>query len=243
MREHLLTLASLALGAAVSLASAARATEPPVTAIDILLDPDATMVAAAEAANADLRGNYPKGFSLDASHRPHITVVQSYVRTADLDKVYAAAGKVLETEAYRGWKLTAFKYYYLPLGDIGLAGIVARPTSELMALQRALIAAVAPYAVKTGTAEAFVTTPADPEINQPTMDYVAAFASEASGDRYNPHVTTGIGTRVYLDALLAKPFSEFTFFPASASVYQLGNFGTASRLLKTLSPGLPAPPH
>ena len=237
MREHLLTLAGLALGAAVSLAPAGRAAAAPVTAIDILLDPDATMVTASEAANADLLKTYPKGFSLDASHRPHITVLQSYVRTADLDKVYAAADKVLASEAYDRWKLRAVKYYYLPLGDIGLAGIVLQPTPELLGLQTALIAAVAPFAVKTATAEAFVTTAAEPDVNQPTMDYITAFVTEHSGANYNPHVTTGIGTKVFLDALLARPFPEFTFSPAGASVYQLANFGTASRLLKTLSSG------
>ena len=64
-----------------------------VTAIDIALEPDATMVHHAEAVNARLRSVFPKGFSLDATHRPHITMLQRYVRTADLDQVYAAAGK------------------------------------------------------------------------------------------------------------------------------------------------------
>ena len=61
-----------------------------VTAIDILLEPDATMLKHAEAANARLLNVFPKGFSLDATHRPHITIAQRFVRTADLDKVYAS---------------------------------------------------------------------------------------------------------------------------------------------------------
>src|SRR6266581_7465693 len=70
------------------------ADQDPVTAIDILLEPDATMLHHAEAVNARLLKVYPKGFTLDSTHRPHITMVQRFVRTADLDKVYAAAGKV-----------------------------------------------------------------------------------------------------------------------------------------------------
>jgi haloacid dehalogenase-like hydrolase len=67
----------------------------PVTAIDILLEPDATMLQHAAANNARLLAVFPKGlgFALDAAHRPHITLIQRFVRTADLDKVYAAAGK------------------------------------------------------------------------------------------------------------------------------------------------------
>ena len=72
-----------------------RPRRPPVTAIDILLEPDATMLRHAEANNARLLGVFPKGFALDATHRPHITMIQRFVRTADLDKVYAAAGQVL----------------------------------------------------------------------------------------------------------------------------------------------------
>ena len=61
---------------------AARAQQSPVTAIDIALEPDATMVHHAEAVNARLRSVFPKGFSLDATHHPHISILQRYVRTA-----------------------------------------------------------------------------------------------------------------------------------------------------------------
>ena len=78
----------------------------PVTAIDILLDPDATMVKHAEAANARLRKDFPKSFVLDKTHHPHISCLQRYVKTADLPKVYAAVGKVLATEKPATRKLT-----------------------------------------------------------------------------------------------------------------------------------------
>ena len=71
------------------------AAQSEITAIDILLEPDATMLQHAAANNARLLKVFPKGFALDAAHRPHITMLQCFVRTADLDKVYAAAGKVL----------------------------------------------------------------------------------------------------------------------------------------------------
>ena len=120
--------------------------EPPVTAIDILLEPDATMIQHAEAVNARLLKVFPKGFALDASHHPHITILQRYVRTADLDKVYAAAGKVFASENVAGWKLKAFKFYFIPDKDVGLAGIVVEPTADLLKLQQKLIDAVAPCA-------------------------------------------------------------------------------------------------
>jgi len=59
----------------------------PVTAIDVLLEPDSTMLEHAAANNARLLKVFPKGFALDEMHRPHITLVQRFVRTADLDQV------------------------------------------------------------------------------------------------------------------------------------------------------------
>src|SRR5262249_23878573 len=143
-----------------------------VTAIDILLDPDATMVRHAEAANERLRKEFPKGFALDKTHQPHISCLQRYVKTADLDKVYEAVGKVLAEEKPTAWKLKAYKYYYFPWKDIGLAGIVIEPTDDLIRYQKKLIDAVAPFTVEKGTAAAFVTTNEDPDINEPTIDYV-----------------------------------------------------------------------
>jgi hypothetical protein len=204
----------------------------PVTAIDILLEPDATMLQHAEAVNARLLKVYPKGFALDATHRPHITMIQRFVRTADLDKVYAAAGQVLARANVTAMKLEAFKYYYIPSKDIGLSGIVAKPTPELLKLQADLIAAVTPFTVETGASAAFVTTPDDPVIDPFLIQYVSAFVPKASGEHFNPHVTTGIALREYLDKMLAEPFESFTFSPAGAAVYQLGQFGTASKKLK-----------
>jgi hypothetical protein len=204
----------------------------PVTAIDILLEPDATMLQHAEAVNARLLKVYPKGFALDATHRPHITMIQRFVRTADLDKVYAAAGQVFASANVTAMKLEAFKYYYIPSKDIGLSGIVAKPTPELLKLQADLIAAVTPFTVETGASAAFVTTPDDPVIDPFLIQYVSAFVSKASGAYFNPHVTTGIALREYLDKMLAEPFESFTFSPAGAAVYQLGQFGTASKKLK-----------
>jgi hypothetical protein len=205
--------------------------QEPVTAIDILLDPDATMLQHAAAVNARLLKVYPKGFALDVLHTPHITLLQRYVRTADLDKVYAAVGYVLTSKKITDWKLKAFKYYYLPDKDIGVAGIVIEPTADLLKLQQELIEAVAPFTVKTGTAAAFATTPGNFDIQPALIDYVAAFVPKYSGEHFNPHVSIGVASQDYLKGMLAEPFEVFTFSLAGASVYQLGSYGTAMKKL------------
>jgi hypothetical protein len=82
-----------------------------VTAIDVLLEPDEVMQARSKKINARLRGVYPAGFPLDAKHRPHITLVQRFVRTADLDKVYQAVEEVFEKTDLSGMNLEAFKIH------------------------------------------------------------------------------------------------------------------------------------
>jgi len=129
-------------------------------------------------------------------------------------------------------KLEAFKYYYIPSNDLGLSGIVAKPTPELLKLQADLIAAVAPFTVPSGNSDAFVTTPDDRVIDPLLIDYVSTFVPKSSGEHFSPHVTTGLAPRTYLDKLLAEPFEPFTFSPAGAAVYQLGQFGTAAKQLK-----------
>jgi hypothetical protein len=204
-----------------------------VTAIDILLEPDQTMIGRAREANAALRASFPAGFALDATHHPHVSIFAGFVPTRDLPEVYAAAAQVLEMEKYTTWKLTAFRYYYVPLGPMGLAGIVIEPTDDLIRLQQELIDAVGPLTVKSATAAAFYTTPAEPNIEQAVIDYIAAF-DKLTGKNFSPHVTIGLAERTFLDPLLAQPFDKFTFSPTASAVYQFGNYGTARNKLKAL---------
>jgi hypothetical protein len=235
MLRYVQVLAALGIGLVALLGHAERssAVSSPVTAIDIALEPDVTMMEHARAANARLLKAFPKGFGLDATHHPHVTMLQQFVRTADLDKVYAAANKILAKEKVADWKLKAFKHYYIPSPPIGLAGIVVKPTEDLLRLQQELIEAVAPYTEKSGTAAGFMSTEGGRDIQPFLIEYAANFVTVAAGKKFNPHVTIGVGTEAYLNKMLAQPFEAFTFSPTGASVYQLGSFGTARKELTT----------
>ena len=199
------------------------AQQNPVTAVDIALEPDQTMIQHAQADNARLLKAFPKGFALDATHHPHVTMLQQFVRTADLEKIYAAVNKVLADEKPASWKLKAYKYYYIPSPPIGLAGIVVEPTPDLLRLQQKI------------TPAAFMSTENGRDIQKALISYVANFVQIGSGKKFNPHVTIGVATIPYLKKMLAEPFEAFTFSPAGASVYQLGAFGTARKELKALA--------
>lgn len=226
---------------ALSSAQSAKGEEPPpVTAIDILLEPDATMLKHAAANNERLRKVYPEGFALDETHRPHITLLQCFVRTADLDKVYEAAGKVLADAEVTSMKLEAFKYYYAPADETtGVAGICAKPTDAIVKLQADIIAATKPFMVETATISAFTAPHPSTDLDKELIDYVSSFDPKMSGKNFNPHVSTGVAPKDYIEKMMAEPFKTFTFSPAGAAVYQLGPFGSAARKLKTWNLGQP----
>jgi hypothetical protein len=205
-----------------------------ITAIDVLLDPDKAMLDSAKVYNDLMRKNYngAGSFALDATHNPHITVLQCFVKTADLEKVYTAVAKVVKSEQPTKEKLTASGFYYIPIGGLGLAGITADTTSRLMRFQSKLIEALKPYIVK-GTDTAFVQNTNGAPIAAGTSDYVNGFIPDHSGAKYNPHVTIGLAKEPFLKELLAKPYHKFTFKISSVSIYQLGDFGTAQKKLWT----------
>src|SRR5262245_33520090 len=109
-------LTALSFGLFVSASASAQMSTAgeQITAIDILLEPDATMVRHAKAANERLLASFPKGFALGDTHHPHISTLQRYVKTADLGNVYEAVGKILAGEKPTTWTLKAYKYYYIP---------------------------------------------------------------------------------------------------------------------------------
>ena len=228
-------VAGMAAVPALAFTQEAFAQQNSVTAIDIALEPDATMVQHAKDANTRLLKSFPKGFALDETHHPHVSVLQQFVRTEDLDKIFAAANVIMVREKPTAWMLKAFKYYYIPDPPFGLAGIVAEPTDDLRRLQDELITAVKPFTVKTGTPAAFFSEAGGRDIQKSLIEYVTHFVEMAAGKRFNPHVTIGVGTERYLNKMLAEPFPSFTFSPTSASVYQLGTFGTARKELKALT--------
>jgi hypothetical protein len=139
-----------------------------IVAIDILMEPDDAMIKRAQAVNSRLLKAFPKGYSLDETHRPHLTTVQQFVRSEKLDALYETVGDVIKKANPAAWDLKAFKYYYLPTGENGLAGIVVEPTAAWIEMQGKILDAIAPFAVETATNDAFYTTPAEPDIVEGT---------------------------------------------------------------------------
>lgn len=205
--------------------------EERLVAIDVLLEPDRTMLDAAEGWNARLREQMPEGFALDAAHRPHITLLQQYVREQDLDEVLAAVDAIESSVDLGAMQLTADGLYHIPSGAIGLQGITIEPAPPLLALQDRIVQALAPYRRSGGDQSAFVPDPSGAAFDPFLFSYVDDFAQDQTGANYNPHVTTGTAPVAWVEAREAEPFDEFRFGVTDLSVYKLGNFGTAAERL------------
>jgi hypothetical protein len=206
-----------------------------LTAIDILIDPDEAALARAREVNARVLESMPQGWVLDDTHQPHITTLQRYVRTADLDQVYDAIAKtVAETDmatlSYQAVKITHADWGFPGYGPTVL---LVQVSPKVLEFQANLVAAVSPFVESGGTAAAFVTDPG--ETIQPTIiDWVETFVPNQIGDgKYLPHITVGVAKFDDLKIIEAEPFDAFAVHPASVSVYHLGNNGTARVELKS----------
>lgn len=202
-------------------------TDDKLIAIDILIEPNQTMIDKANAINARLRKNFPAGYALDATHAPHITLLQRFVRAKDFDAVTAALTKVFAAERPTDLQLKAKGIEYVIWGGKAVTVFVVERTPELMRLHQKVIDAVEPFSVSGGTAEAFVGT----EINADTIAWVEHFIPKSSGQNYVPHVTLGVANEDFVKQLKAESFEAFTFKAKGVAVYQLGNFGTAAKKL------------
>jgi hypothetical protein len=225
----------IAMAAAVGMLASPAPTSAPaegdLIAIEVLLQPDSSMLAEAAKWNALMREQIPQGFQLDEEHAPHVSLLQCYVSVGDLDAVLAAVTQVAASFSLEEMRMNATGLYHIPAGNIGLAGIVIEPSSDLVALQAAAIAAVSPFAQTGGDQSAFVPDATGAAFDPLLFKYVDTFVPRQTGQNFNPHVTIGIAPVEWLQDLEKRPFKEFSFKASGIATYQLGNFGTASKRL------------
>jgi hypothetical protein len=209
-----------------------------LTAIDILIDPDEGAMKRAREVNARLLESVPlpNGWALDDTHQPHITTLQRYVRTADLDKVYDAVEKTVAETDLSALSYKAMKITHADWGFPGIAptALLVEVNDKVLDFQAALLAAITPFVESGGTAAAFVADPGE-EISPTIIKWVEAYLPDQIGaGNYLPHLTVGVATFDDLKVIEAEPFDAFAVHPASVAVYHLGNNGTARKLLKAL---------
>lgn len=208
-----------------------------LTAVDLLIQPDPDSIARARQVHRRMPLSVAAGITLDKAHLPHITMLQRYLVTADLDKAYAAVGRTLEAVdlSSLGYRVPGIGYseHWGPPGQAA-AVLAVQPDSQVLDLQARLVDAVAPFTGSGGTDAAFVTDPGE-RISQTTKDWVEDYVPGQTGANYTAHLTVGLDTVEHLKALQAEPFTPFDIRPVALAVHQLGNNGTARTLLTSWS--------
>jgi hypothetical protein len=205
-----------------------------LTAVDIMIQPDAHAIERAREVNRRMPLSIPAGITLDDTHLPHITMLQRYLITADLDQAYAAIESTIDATdvaalSYHVPGITYSEHWGPPGQAAAVLGV--EPNQRVLDLQAALLAAVTPFTGTGGTDAAFVTDPGQ-QISATTKDWIETYQPNQVGANYTAHLTVGLDTVDHLKAMQAEPFDEFDVRPVGLAVYQLGNNGTARARLK-----------
>ena len=202
-----------------------------VVAINVLLELDDGIADAAVRANQRVRPANVQSFTFDATHRPHISLLHTYVDRNDLAAIYAAVDQVAREFPLTSLNLAATGYDVSPWQHGALINITVEKSGELDRLQQALVRTLAPYFVTRGGEHAFARTESSSGIDDMTIDYVATFVTKHVGHTFKPHITVGLSDRTDTKRWESERFVRLVFQPAHIAVYQLGNYGTARRPL------------
>ncbi len=166
----------------------------------------------------------PDGFRFDDTHLPHVTLAQLFVAELQLpDVIHEAAAVTHDCAPLR----------LAPAGlSLGRTASTLRlePTGPLTRLHADLMDRLRQFESGRGDAAAFCSTgketPRDADV-----DWVLHFRANAAYDRFDPHITVGVGTLQELNPLPAAA-------GARVALCQLGRFCTCRRILAewTLTP-------
>lgn len=200
-----------------------------IIAIDVLLTPSEEMQAQSIELNTLINQSNPETIKLDQNHIPHITLLQCFINERDLQKVNMAVEGLFES--IKNDTIYTESLYYSRDTENSFAMIRHSRTESIISLHKQTIDLLKPFMVKDGTQEAFVPNPDGSDISESTLEYVPVFVEEHSYDNFDPHISLGVAPTVLLDSLSSTVFKPISFLPTSLGVYQLGDHGTAQKLL------------
>ena len=198
-------------------------------AINVLLTVPEDVYDQAIQLNRSLLENHPDNITLDANHIPHITVLQCYVLEINLPKIeHLLHGlyKNIENDT-----LSVDELQYVKDKTESFASLGIEKSIPLMALHKKTIELLKPFFIINGSQESYVQNTDGTPIDKFTIAYVPKFVSHHSYENYNPHLSLGVAETLVLDSLEKHSFRVMKFKATSISVYQLGAFGTAQKLI------------
>ncbi len=200
-----------------------------VIAVDVLLTPSEEMYAQAIQLNTAIFNNNPTTIKLDKNHIPHITLLQCFINENDLPEISKVLAGLFNTIAQDSLMVESF--YYAEEQEASFAMLRLSKTEALMQLHKKTLELLSPFIVKNGSEAAFVQNPDGSPISEFTVSYVPEFVEKYSFKNYDPHLSLGVAHLKLLDSLKQNVFKPINFKAATLGVYQLGDHGTAQKLL------------
>lgn len=224
MKYMFLTIVILGVGAL----SCAPKKEKTI-AIDVLLVASEELNNQALHLSSLIKKNNPSSMQLDENHIPHITLLQCFVKESDLPEIEKSLEGLFDI--IKRDQLFASSIVYDKDSEDSFAMIQIDNSESLTKIHEETIRQVSSFIRKDGSESAFVPNPDGSPINEFTIAYVPRFVENYSYKNFDPHISLGVAKKVFLDSLSENVYKSIRFQPASLAIYQLGDSGTAQRLL------------
>ncbi len=186
-----------------------------VLAVDLALLLPESLQAWCRRMNASLLRDEPAGFTFDATHLPHLTLVQQFVRRVDLEQFSQRVGSFLEGKAPISLRGVG--------SERGGSALRVEATAELQRLHEELMRLSAPFARSEGGLSAFYGD--DEPAREADLRWVRGYFSQASFSNFAPHVTLGVGNNPF-------EMEPLQFLANRVGLCQLGRFGACRKVLQ-----------
>ena len=158
----------------------------------------------------------PDGFRLNDTHLPHLTLVQQFVQTDRLPAFSRAVSTLSHTA-----EALALETADVVQGQTALIWRIVR-VPALVQLHRRLMNGLRRFDARSGTLDAFVEDDESPR--QADLEWVTRYRTRAAYDRFDPHITLGVG-------VLSEAPAPARFIATRLALCHLGRYCTCRRLI------------
>jgi 2'-5' RNA ligase len=192
-------------------------------ALDVAILPPPDVSQKAVAISAALPTEDFQGLRLDASHLPHVTLMQLFARGDQLETLLGRLAAIAISTAPMPLRVTGAAKH----GDT--VAIAIENTPPLAALHERVMDALREFEHLGGGADAFV----DRDVRLRDVLWVAGYRAKSSLLSFMPHITLGHASR-------APVIDPFTFEAVTVAVCHLGRFCTCRHVFRRWTLGATA---
>ncbi len=201
-------------------------------AFDIALIPEKSLIDLATKYNHNLSkvkdGTYPmfapeNNFSEGCL--PHITLAQGFVIEKEIERLGECLETIVVKNSPLNLKITHAYSRALPNSLIGV-GLAVQNNHELQVLHEKIMRSISPFTSYEGSISTLY-RPEGERLDEISLYWIKNFIDQ-SFERFEPHITLGIGEPVNLD-------KEIEFYVNNIIIAHLGNYCTCRKILYSIN--------